>query len=101
MIACLLHEDHTPSCSIDTNKDLWRCHSCSRGGDAYTLIMEKEGVDFVRARALAASLGLPTGSAGGGDSDLSGSRYGRRRSLPASTRNRPAHGGYVPAWRRR
>ncbi|WP_407653494.1 CHC2 zinc finger domain-containing protein [Actinoplanes oblitus] len=101
MVACLLHDDHTPSCSIDTDRDLWRCHSCGKGGDSYSLIMEKEGVDFVRARALAASVGLATRGDGGSDSGLSGSRYGRRRQVPARPRDRPANGTYVPAWRRR
>jgi DNA primase len=101
MVRCPLHDDHTPSCSIDTDRDLWRCHSCGKGGDAYTLIMEKEGIDFVRARALATSLNLPTGGTGGSDERLSGSRYTAGRTLPTRPRNRPAGGGYLPAWRRR
>ncbi|WP_372441960.1 CHC2 zinc finger domain-containing protein [Actinoplanes campanulatus] len=101
MVKCPLHEDKTPSCSIDTGDSLWKCHSCGKGGDAYTLIMEMEKCDFVRARAFAASLGLPTGGAGRGGVELSGSAYGGRRRLPARKGNQPRGSGYTPSWRRR
>ncbi|GGK13392.1 hypothetical protein GCM10010124_02420 [Pilimelia terevasa] len=101
MASCPLHPDRTPSMSIDLNKGLWRCHSCGKAGDSYSLIMEVEGVDFPRARALAASIGLATRDPGGSDEQLSGSRYGARRHLPGPARDRPGKRGYVPAWRRR
>ncbi|WP_308402416.1 CHC2 zinc finger domain-containing protein [Streptomyces sp. TBY4] len=100
MVACPLHEDRTPSCSVDENKGLWKCHSCGQGGDSYTLIMQKESTSFVGARTLAASLGLPADDAGGGDEHLSGSSYGGRRPVPGRSRDRRGGGGYVPAWRR-
>jgi hypothetical protein len=101
MTNCPLHEDRTPSLSVDTDKGVWNCHSCGNGGDSYALLMQKEEIDFVGARALAASLALTTGSVGGGDDELSGSRYGGRRKVPARKGDRPRDGGYVPAWRRR
>jgi DNA primase len=30
---CPLHEDHRPSFLVDTNKDLFYCYGCGRGGD--------------------------------------------------------------------
>jgi CHC2 zinc finger len=30
---CPLHEDHKPSFLVDTNKDLFYCYGCGRGGD--------------------------------------------------------------------
>ncbi|MFI1655597.1 CHC2 zinc finger domain-containing protein [Streptomyces sp. NPDC020472] len=101
MTACPLHEDNTPSMSFNTDKGLWKCHSCGKGGDSFSLIMEKEGTDFVGARALAASLAFTTRDAGGGDRDLSGSSYAGRRTVSPRQGNRPRGGGYTPAWRRR
>ncbi|WP_254792785.1 CHC2 zinc finger domain-containing protein [Streptomyces sp. CC77] len=100
MAPCPLHDDNTPSFSYHLDRGLWKCHSCGEGGDSYTLIMKKEKTDFAGARALAASLCLATGDAGGGDHHLSGSAYGARRSVPSRSRNHPGRGGYVPAWRR-
>lgn len=100
MVACPLHEDKTPSCSINLDKQLWRCHSCDEKGDSYTMIMKKEATDFVGARALATTLGFAAGSGGGGDDELSGSAYGGRRKVPDRSRNQPRSGGYTPTWRR-
>ncbi|QDP44243.1 DNA primase [Streptomyces phage Celia] len=101
MTHCPLHEDRTPSMSFNTDKGLWRCHSCGEGGDSYSLLMTKEGTDFRGARAVAASLQLAEGSTGGGDEQLSGSRYGGRRAVPRKPGDRAGGGGYVPSWRGR
>ncbi|WP_083752270.1 CHC2 zinc finger domain-containing protein [Saccharothrix sp. ALI-22-I] len=101
MVRCPLHEDNTPSCSIHLEKGLWRCHSCGGGGSSYDLIMRKENVDFLGARAFAASLNIPAGSAGGGGELVSGSAYGGRRKVAGRKGAQPGAGGYVPAWRRR
>ncbi|MFI9228961.1 CHC2 zinc finger domain-containing protein [Streptomyces rimosus] len=100
MTRCPLHEDNTPSLSYNTDRQVWKCHSCGAGGDSYTMIMEKETTDFVGARTLAASLAFTTRDAGGGDERISGSAYGGRRAVSPRTRNREGRGGYVPAWRR-
>ncbi|MEU5427592.1 CHC2 zinc finger domain-containing protein [Streptomyces olivoreticuli] len=100
MAPCPLHEDNTPSMSFNTDRGLWKCHSCGKGGDSYTLIMEKEGTNFVGARTLAASLTLATRDVGGGDERVSGSAYGGRRAVSGRSRDRARRGGYVPAWRR-
>ncbi|MEV1109908.1 CHC2 zinc finger domain-containing protein [Micromonospora sp. NPDC049751] len=101
MVRCpLQEEDRTPSMSINTEKELWRCHSCGKGGDAWTLIMEKEGIDYRAARALATAVGFAAGSSGGSDQRLSGSAYGGRRKVPAGKGNRPGGSSYRPSWRR-
>ncbi|MEU7148504.1 CHC2 zinc finger domain-containing protein [Streptomyces sp. NPDC045456] len=100
MTRCPLHEDNTPSLSYNTDRQVWKCHSCGAGGDSYSMIMEKENTTFVRARAIATSLTLATRDAGRSDRELSGSAYGGRRAVPARSRNRESRGGYVPAWRR-
>ncbi|MFI0985001.1 CHC2 zinc finger domain-containing protein [Streptomyces exfoliatus] len=101
MASCPFHDDRTPSFSWNTDRQLWKCHSCGRGGDSLTLIMEKEGIDFAGARALAASLALPTRDTGGGGGELSGSSHAGRRAVSPRPGNRPGRGGYIPAWRRR
>lgn len=101
MVACPLHEDQTPSCSINLDKQLWRCHSCGEAGSSYDLIMKKEDTDFVGARAFASAQHFAAGSGGGSDSELSGSAYGGRRKVPDRSRNQPRGGGYTPTWRRR
>ena len=53
MISCLFHEDRTPSMSIDLTSGVFNCHSCGKGGDAYRLLMEKEGISFTEAREFA------------------------------------------------
>jgi hypothetical protein len=102
MVRCPLQdEDRTPSMSINTNTGLWNCHSCGEGGDSYSLIMKKEGVDFRGASKLAAAIGFAAGSAGGSDGGVRGSAYAGSRKVPGGKRDRKAGGGYVPAWRRR
>ncbi|MEU7030026.1 CHC2 zinc finger domain-containing protein [Streptomyces sp. NPDC046275] len=101
MSRCPFHDDDTPSFSWNTDRQLWKCHSCGKGGDAFTLIMEKEGTDFVGARALAASLAFATRDAGGGDERVSGSSYTGRRAVSPRSGHRSRGGGYTPAWRRR
>ncbi|MFJ2814334.1 CHC2 zinc finger domain-containing protein [Streptomyces sp. NPDC087294] len=101
MTRCPLHEDETPSFSWNTDRQLWKCHSCGKGGDSFSLIMEKEGTDFVGARALAASVAFATRDVGGGNRGLSGSSYAGRRAVPPRPGNRTGGGNYVPAWRRR
>lgn len=100
MVQCPLHTDKTPSCSVNLDKQLWNCKSCGEKGDSYNLIMLKEGIDFVRARAFAATLGFATGGVGGSDDQVSGSLYGARRSVPSRKGDRPKRGSYKPAWRR-
>lgn len=51
---CLVHDEDNPSMNVSLREGLWHCHSCGAGGDAYTLIMIKEGVDFKDARRFAA-----------------------------------------------
>jgi hypothetical protein len=100
MVSCPLHDDRTPSLSVNLDKGLWSCKSCGCGGDAYTLIMEKEGTDFVGARAFATALGLATGGSGGGDGKLRGNAYTGGGKLSARKGDRVSRSKYVPAWRR-
>ncbi|WP_234329646.1 CHC2 zinc finger domain-containing protein [Streptomyces viridochromogenes] len=101
MTHCPLHEDDTPSFSWNTDRQVWKCHSCQEAGDSYTLIMKKEKTDFVGAKRFAASLALPTRDVGRGGERVSGSSYAGRRTVSPRPGNRSRGGGYTPAWRRR
>lgn len=48
-VKCCFHSDAHRSAVMSTDGDkagLYYCHTCGIGGDAYTLLMWKEGVDF-------------------------------------------------------
>lgn len=46
---CPFHSEKTPSFTVDPEKGLYHCFGCGAGGDIFTLIMEKEGMDFPSA----------------------------------------------------
>lgn len=84
MIHCVLHEDRTPSCSVNHDRGLWNCHSCGRGGDVWTLIELKEGVDFAGAQMLVQKYGLNTE----GEEETHGNRFTGTRSGRITARDR-------------
>ena len=49
---CPLHEDHKPSFLVDTNKDLFYCYGCGRGGDVIRFAELYHQVKFSEALAL-------------------------------------------------
>ncbi len=46
---CPFHTEKTPSFTVDPEKGLYHCFGCGAGGDIFTLVMEKEGMDFPSA----------------------------------------------------
>lgn len=46
---CLLHQERTPSCYVDLDKQVFYCHGCGKGGDVIQFIMELRGCDFKEA----------------------------------------------------
>lgn len=60
-VSCPLHTDSTPSMSLERTQGLWRCHSCGKGGDVYTLIQEMQDVTFEEASSML-TITKPTGS---------------------------------------
>ena len=46
---CPLHKDRTPSLSINTEKGVWHCFSCGRGGDGIKLVEEVRKCEFAEA----------------------------------------------------
>jgi DNA primase len=49
---CLLHDDHKPSCLVDTGKNLFYCYGCGRGGDVIRFAELYHQVKFPQALAL-------------------------------------------------
>ncbi|MEA2194385.1 MAG: primase [Solirubrobacteraceae bacterium] len=43
---CPFHEERTPSFGINPAEKVYHCFGCQASGDAFTFVMETEGVDF-------------------------------------------------------
>lgn len=46
---CPFHADSNPSLNIDTVKGVWICRGCNVGGDAFTYVELRYGLDFAGA----------------------------------------------------
>jgi DNA primase len=56
---CPFHQERTPSFHVWPESQRWKCFSCNRSGDAFSFVMEKEGVEFPEAlRMLARDAGI-------------------------------------------
>src|SRR3954447_3435875 len=43
---CPFHDERTPSFSVDPSEKLYYCFGCQAGGDVFTFLQEKEGMEF-------------------------------------------------------
>ena len=43
---CPFHDERTPSFSVDPTQKVYYCFGCQAGGDVFTFLDEKEGLDF-------------------------------------------------------
>ena len=62
---CPFHKEKTPSFTVSSDKQMYHCFGCGKGGNIYTFVMEMEKVSFVEAvRSLAerAGITIPTES---------------------------------------
>ncbi len=57
---CPFHTEKTPSFTLDEDKQLYHCFGCGAGGDIFSLVMEKENLNFPEAlRYLAERYHIP------------------------------------------
>ncbi len=57
---CPFHTEKTPSFTVDEDKQLYHCFGCGVGGDVFSLVMEKENLNFPEAlRYLAEKYHVP------------------------------------------
>jgi DNA primase len=62
---CPFHSEKTPSFHVDDSKGFYHCFGCKASGDAFTFLVEKEGLSFPEAvERLAAEAGLAMPSPG-------------------------------------
>ena len=46
---CPWHDDNRPSLQVNPERQSWKCWVCDIGGDVFSFIMQREGVDFREA----------------------------------------------------
>lgn len=46
---CPFHDEKTPSFMVDPSKQLYHCFGCGEGGNVFTFLKKKEGLDFREA----------------------------------------------------
>ncbi len=46
---CPFHDDHSPSMSISTSKQIYKCFSCGAAGNVFTFVENYENVSFIEA----------------------------------------------------
>lgn len=47
---CPFHFDRSPSARVNLEEGVFNCFVCQISGDAYAIVMQHEGVDFVTAK---------------------------------------------------
>lgn len=51
---CPWHEDSRPSLQVNPDRQSWKCWVCNIGGDVFSFVMQREGIDFREALELLA-----------------------------------------------
>src|SRR5918993_2745071 len=60
MGCCPFHQEKTPSFSVNPAKGFYKCFGCGKGGNAFTFLMEMEGLNFPEAiQRVAEMAGVP------------------------------------------
>ncbi len=57
---CPWHNDRRPSMTVNQERQTWKCWPCDIGGDVFSFVMRRDGVEFPAAvRTLAEMAGIP------------------------------------------
>ncbi|MCH1495270.1 MAG: CHC2 zinc finger domain-containing protein, partial [Rubripirellula sp.] len=76
---CPWHNDRRPSMTVNQERQTWKCWPCDIGGDIFSFVMRRDGVDFPAAiRSLAEQAGIEVPELSGG-----------KRTEPGSPDDRP------------
>ena len=46
---CPFHDDHSPSMSVNRDRQIYKCFSCGAGGNVFTFVKDYENISFVEA----------------------------------------------------
>ena len=77
-VRCVLHSDSRRSAVINTQENLYFCHTCGKGGNAVNIISIKENMEFKDALARAVEILTRSGSPIQQGSKRRSSRVSRR-----------------------
>lgn len=59
VVRCPFHNDTKPSMTVNPERQSWKCWVCDIGGDVFSYVMQREGLDFPTAlRMLAERAGI-------------------------------------------
>lgn len=65
-VRCPFHgTDRNPSASLNEDEQVFKCHTCGIGGDAYAVVMEADGIDFLSAKQRVKEITGHEGTKGG------------------------------------
>ncbi len=63
---CPWHDDSRPSLQVNPERQSWKCWVCDIGGDVFSFVMKKEGIEFREAlEMLAERAGIPLSTPSG------------------------------------
>jgi len=52
---CPFHDDHSPSMSLSSDKQIYKCFSCGATGNVFSFVAEYENVSFIEAVSIVAT----------------------------------------------